>query len=269
MTTFTGNKDIDMSIINRLNDQDLALVCQVNKYVNSFCKSDIFWMNRVKAKMSPYIGSLEEIREKYLGDDDWETYYKDLTNAVNGNIEDETYVIDLEETENEYLEREGYLDRDDFEVLREIRAENTDKLRNAAENNNLSQVIQMVENETFLEPSVAFVSSNIDIIKYLLDRRKIDSRIWINYFDEDLGKTVLNYHAEKGNTKIVQLLLQNGAYASYFIAEYPEYAKYVDYTIIDPVLLVRAINAKVVYLDKENLVKVYKYMAELLSNDKK
>ena len=48
MNKFTGNKDVDFIILNKLNDIDLSKVCQVNKYANSLCDDDTFWRNRIK-----------------------------------------------------------------------------------------------------------------------------------------------------------------------------------------------------------------------------
>ena len=43
----TGNKNIDIKILNELEDVDLVKFCQVNKQVNSICNDQVFWMNRV------------------------------------------------------------------------------------------------------------------------------------------------------------------------------------------------------------------------------
>ena len=47
MNTLSGNKETDMLILQQLSDYDLSKVCQVNKYVNSLCNADRFWMNRI------------------------------------------------------------------------------------------------------------------------------------------------------------------------------------------------------------------------------
>ena len=52
METLSGIKDVDIKIINQLNDHELGKVCQVNKYVNSLCKDETFWMNRTIDKFN-------------------------------------------------------------------------------------------------------------------------------------------------------------------------------------------------------------------------
>ena len=37
----SGIKDVDMKIIDKLDDNELIKVCQVNKYVKSLCDTDI------------------------------------------------------------------------------------------------------------------------------------------------------------------------------------------------------------------------------------
>lgn len=52
MNFLTGDKNLDMMILMQLNDNELGKVCQVNKYVNSLCENDIFWMNRFLKRYS-------------------------------------------------------------------------------------------------------------------------------------------------------------------------------------------------------------------------
>ena len=46
---FTGNKDVDLVILNQLNDRDLFSICQVNKYISSLCNED-FWKKKFMRK---------------------------------------------------------------------------------------------------------------------------------------------------------------------------------------------------------------------------
>jgi hypothetical protein len=43
----SGLKDIDLKIIQGLDDNELGKVCQVNKYVNSLCNDESFWLQRI------------------------------------------------------------------------------------------------------------------------------------------------------------------------------------------------------------------------------
>ena len=44
----TGIPELDMKIINELSDYNLVRFCQTNTYVNSLCKSDYLWQERIK-----------------------------------------------------------------------------------------------------------------------------------------------------------------------------------------------------------------------------
>jgi hypothetical protein len=47
---FTGQKDVDIMILNLLEDKDLISLCETNKYVNSICNNDTFWRDRIVYK---------------------------------------------------------------------------------------------------------------------------------------------------------------------------------------------------------------------------
>lgn len=59
---FSGIKDVDMMILLNLTDYELTRVCQVNKYVNSICKDDNFWLKRI---LQTAQSSLESNLEAY------------------------------------------------------------------------------------------------------------------------------------------------------------------------------------------------------------
>ena len=47
---FTKNKDADLEILSKLDDNNLLSVCQAykyNKYGNKLCKEENFWRNRI------------------------------------------------------------------------------------------------------------------------------------------------------------------------------------------------------------------------------
>ncbi len=73
---FTGVKDTDRIILNKLNDKDLLSICSTNKSWRNFCNTDqTFWMNRIYNKF-PYLSS--DIINKYRNDKTWSEYYIDL-----------------------------------------------------------------------------------------------------------------------------------------------------------------------------------------------
>ena len=70
----TGNKDVDMMILSKLNDVDLVNTCQVNKMANEVCNDQKFWLNRILSKFPINL----EVLTKYKGDRSWSDYYIDL-----------------------------------------------------------------------------------------------------------------------------------------------------------------------------------------------
>lgn len=66
MTTLTKNKDTDIIILQQLSDYELGKVCSVNKYVNSICNDNKFWLNRTMLKFN-LTGEETQKMKKYLG----------------------------------------------------------------------------------------------------------------------------------------------------------------------------------------------------------
>jgi hypothetical protein len=71
---FTGNKNVDMLLLNKMNDETLTNVCLVNKYVYSLCQDDNFWFKRFLDKFQKGYDNLEEIK-KWKGEATWKEYY--------------------------------------------------------------------------------------------------------------------------------------------------------------------------------------------------
>ena len=67
----TGNRDIDMTILNKLEDVDLVNACQTNKVADEICNDQTFWMNRVLSRFNVPI----EILREYKGNRSWSEYY--------------------------------------------------------------------------------------------------------------------------------------------------------------------------------------------------
>ena len=61
----TGNRDVDITILNRLSDRDLVSACQTNKAYNAICNDQTFWANRIRLRF-PEIPP--EVLHKYRGD---------------------------------------------------------------------------------------------------------------------------------------------------------------------------------------------------------
>lgn len=68
----TGNRNIDMKILNELEDEDLVRICSVNKKADKICKDQIFWMNRILLKF-PEVPL--NVLKKNKGNRTWSEYY--------------------------------------------------------------------------------------------------------------------------------------------------------------------------------------------------
>lgn len=67
MDRFTGQKDVDITLLNLLEDKDLINMCLTNKYINSICENDNFWRDRIinKYRTLPDISPFKTYREFY------------------------------------------------------------------------------------------------------------------------------------------------------------------------------------------------------------
>ena len=73
MYKFSGNKDIDMLILMKLDDKNLSVVSTVNKYIHTVCDSDNFLNMRIRLLFNITENELHELRS-YLGLDAKELY---------------------------------------------------------------------------------------------------------------------------------------------------------------------------------------------------
>lgn len=73
--TFTGQPQVDILYLNKLDDVTLIDLCSSNKYLNDLCNNEYFWMNRTLAKF-PFLGTGEEIVKSYIpAGVGWKEYY--------------------------------------------------------------------------------------------------------------------------------------------------------------------------------------------------
>ena len=77
----TGNRDVDIDILNRLNDKDLVSSCQTNKYAQSVCNDEKLWLRRSIDRFSKYV-SVEEMK-KFKGNRTWGEYYVEIAKILN------------------------------------------------------------------------------------------------------------------------------------------------------------------------------------------
>ena len=72
--SLTQNKDTDIIILQQLSDSELGKVCKVNKYVNSICNDDKFWLNRLIIKLK-FTGEEATKLRDYLGYNNFKELY--------------------------------------------------------------------------------------------------------------------------------------------------------------------------------------------------
>ena len=85
-STFTGIRDLDVEILNRLDDRDLVSFCSTDKYANSICDSETFWQRRVTEKHGKYL-NLETLK-KFKDKKSWAEYYVEVAKVLNSsNVE--------------------------------------------------------------------------------------------------------------------------------------------------------------------------------------
>lgn len=78
----TGDKNLDMKILNELEDVDLIKMCQMNKAADAICTDQGFWLNRIMKKF-PYL-SLEMLN-RYKQGRNWSEYYIEDLIQINPN----------------------------------------------------------------------------------------------------------------------------------------------------------------------------------------
>ena len=183
----TGNKDLDMKIINELDDKELMKVCQANKYVNSLCKNDNFWRRRVLLKFGQYLGNSEEIKERY-NVKNWEKYYKYLTKYLHKFLDGYgiTYI-------NRRFYMGGPIDEKDKDLLTllKVKEDNSSLLVKYAKDVNIFK--NLLENTDPNLISLLYIidepwEMNLDVAKYLVIERGMDPNMIFsiaNDFDVD------------------------------------------------------------------------------------
>ena len=74
MQRFTGVKDVDYLIMEKLDDRDLLNFCLTDKYISELCNNDLFWKKRFSSRIG--YGKLKP------SDMSWKQYYLSLLSAA-------------------------------------------------------------------------------------------------------------------------------------------------------------------------------------------
>lgn len=182
MTTLTGNKDVDGLILMNLNDYELSRVCRVNKYVNSICNDDMFWLKRLLAGTlySEYdvpvdkidLESLRYIKD-YLEFKKWKKFYIFLNECISHEIEYNYTLHSVSEIINRFIPK--------IELLNEF----IDLLEFPKWINSKIFIRDMVKRDRF--KYFYYTKSDREYIKFLL-RNVLESSI-LNYKTEEKIKS--------------------------------------------------------------------------------
>ncbi len=190
-------EDIHKEILLKLNDKDLANICQTNKQAEKICNNDQFWNLRIQkvyeADLSKYTNdkTYKEIYRELIEDDGTEyrnAIDKVFTRACNlGYLPVVKYFIELE--------------RKHIDI-------NTGLLE-ASENGHLSVVQYLIEREEdpddidFSEALIgASRKGHLPVVKYFIEKGA-DVHI-----DDDYALTSAS---EEGHLSVVKYLIENGA----------------------------------------------------------
>lgn len=162
----TGNKDLDLIILNKLDDKDLVNVCKTNTQANILCNDQTFWLNRIMIKF-PYLGL--DILKTYKGKKkNWSQYYIKILRKL------------TPETANKDLinaARNGFLDRVIISLYNgaDINYKGGTAIIFAAGNNHL-HVVKYLADGNFLPFTIedaiyqAVSKGHLDVVKYLIGR---------------------------------------------------------------------------------------------------
>jgi ankyrin repeat protein len=234
----TGNKDLDIKILNHLTDSDLISVCKVNKKASQLCNDQKFWLNRILTKF-PYLTI--DILNKYKKDRSWSDYYtKDLIKRIDNIFEaveegrEDKVLIGLNKGINPNLKNKFYqtalykaAQLGNFEMIKllldygadpNIQSDTGSNALMSAARRNSPQIVKLllekgadVHQQTVGGGEVLWLTIidnkdvNYDVVKYLLEYgaevNTIDS-VW---------RTPLNRAEDLGRDDIVELLKEYGA----------------------------------------------------------
>ena len=187
----TKNRDTDFIVLNQLKDYELTQVCQANKYVNSLCNDDIFWMNRVLDRFGIYLGSSEKIRTEYLTGRTWKEYYmwlrEELSKFPSGKIR--IYGDKYERFNMLSTAFWKEIEEEDLLKLLNIKMNNRRNLLAYAKEGDLDGIKELFQQEDFLlEKRRAYITNSPELIGYLLqnnvpfDKYIIDDILHMEYY---------------------------------------------------------------------------------------
>ena len=173
-------KDTNILILNQLDDRELVILCESNKFYQKICNNQMFWLNRILTKLNNQV-PIEELR-KYKG-----TKKDSDTKKLRDRTWSEYYIEDLSiikpKKARKYLKRasvKGRLDQVIFSVLKGANIHDTDfmgeehAVRLAVEFGHVAVVKYLVSqgaNIRILNDyplKVAAYNGHLEVVKYLV-----------------------------------------------------------------------------------------------------
>jgi hypothetical protein len=121
MNKLSGDKNTDMLILMKLNDNELAKVCSANKYINSICQDRHFWNMRTRTLLNVKEDELHELR-RYLNLDGKQLYIYLVSKEIGWKYTDLLilFLLKYQNTINEIVENAvpeslpKYINKDEY-----------------------------------------------------------------------------------------------------------------------------------------------------------
>ena len=156
MKTLSGNKEADFLILNELSDYELGKVCKVNKYINSLCNDDIFWLNRIMFVFKMDSKTASEAKE-FFEFDNWKELYIYLLNQTK---EHEKIIAEI-----------GEKDFTDSEIKEEL----------------AKYVKKYVSYKSEIDKMFELITYPEWIIKDIFERERKRNYLWSSFYDHTAG----------------------------------------------------------------------------------
>lgn len=207
---FSGNKDVDRLILEKLNDKDLLKTCKLGKYALELCDENFFR----KRLMKDYPDSV-----KYKNDKSWKNYYLSTIYYVSKMKEEYNFVYKSGDPKEYWnmLNFKGYvallfelIGKNKAKDLYEIKIINYPALVNtafaihgAARNNHkdfIDYLLSQKENQFILNKGLegATEDNNIELIEFFINKGA-------NSFNESL-----NIASIQGNINLIEFFINKG-----------------------------------------------------------
>lgn len=118
MKALTGIKDVDLKILQELKDNEISLVCSVNKYVARLCENESFWLNRLLTHYK--LDFIKDLKGNYTYKQLYRYLFFDKKSGVQEAIKTDNLLF-LKELTNNFLNT-------NFDIIYEVAENNSFKI---------------------------------------------------------------------------------------------------------------------------------------------